>query len=97
MVRTTQPYWSEGTLLYLESFNGGEAGKNDKGFHEFAGTEEKDIHQGEDWIGEYALMRREQESRMRENLTYGLRWQGMEKYYGKPKRARNWKRWIQPR
>jgi hypothetical protein len=22
---------------------------------------------------------------MRENLTYGLRWQGMEKYYGEPK------------
>jgi hypothetical protein len=48
MVRTTQPYWSEGTLLYLKSFYGGEAGKNGKGFHEFAGTEEKDIQQGED-------------------------------------------------
>ena len=23
--------------------------------------------------------------------------QGMEKCYGEPKRARNWKRWIQPR
>ena len=48
MVRTTQPDWSEGTLLYLKSFFGGEAGKNDKGFHKFAGTEEKDIQQGED-------------------------------------------------
>jgi hypothetical protein len=48
MVRTTQPYWSEGTLLYLKSFYGGEAGKNDKGFYKPAGTEEKDIQQGED-------------------------------------------------
>jgi hypothetical protein len=48
MVRTTQPYWSEGALLYLKSFNRGEARKNDKSFHKFGGTEEKDIHQGED-------------------------------------------------
>jgi hypothetical protein len=33
MVRTTEPYRSEGALLYLESFDRGEAGENDKGFH----------------------------------------------------------------
>ena len=48
MVRTTQPDWSEGTLLYLKSFFGGEVGKNDKNFHKSTGTEGKDIHQGED-------------------------------------------------
>ncbi len=48
MVRTTQPYWSEGALLYFKSFNGGEAGRNDKSFHKTAGTEEKDIQEGED-------------------------------------------------
>lgn len=47
-VRREKPYWSEGALLYLKSFFGGEAGKNDKGFHKFAGTKEKDIQQGED-------------------------------------------------
>ena len=102
MVRTTQPDRSEGTLLYLKSFFGGEVGKNDKNFHKSTGTEGKDIQQDEDqstsWsIGGYALLRREQESRMRENLTYGLMWQGMEKYYGEPKRAQSWKRQQQPR
>ena len=102
MVRTTQPDRSEGTLLYLKSFFGGEVGKNDKNFYKSTGTEGKDIQQGEDlidsWsIGGYALLRREQESRMRENLTYGLMWQGMEKYYGEPKRAQSWKRRKQPR
>ena len=102
MVRTTQPDWSEGTLLYLKSFFGGEVGKNDKGFHKPTGTEGKDIQQGEDrstsWsICGYALLRREQESRMKENFTYGLMWQGMEKYYGEPKRAQSWKRRKQPR
>ena len=48
MARTTQPCRSEGALLYLKSFIGGKAGKNDKGFHESAGTEEKDIQEGED-------------------------------------------------
>ena len=48
MVRTTQPDWSEGTLLYLKSFFGGEVGKNDKNFHKSTGTEGKDIQQGED-------------------------------------------------
>jgi hypothetical protein len=48
MGRTTQPYRSEGTLLCLKSFIGGEAGENDKGFHKSAGTEEKDIQEGED-------------------------------------------------
>ena len=47
-VRTTEPYRSEGTLLYLGSFDGGEAGKNDKSFRKSAGTEAKDIQQGED-------------------------------------------------
>jgi len=47
MARTTQPCRSEGALLYLKSFNRGEAGKNDKGFHESAGAEEKDIQEGE--------------------------------------------------
>ena len=102
MARTTQPCRSKGTLLCLKSFYGGKAGKNDKGFHKSAGAEEKDIQEGEDlidsWsIGGYALLRREQESRMRENLTYGLMWQGMEKYYGEPKRAHSWKRRKQPR
>jgi hypothetical protein len=48
MERTTQPYRSEGALLYLKSFIGGKAGKNDKSFHGTAGTEEKDIQEGED-------------------------------------------------
>ncbi|MCC6326789.1 MAG: hypothetical protein IT420_14290 [Candidatus Brocadia sp.] len=48
MIRTTQPYRSEGTLLYLKSFFEGEARENDKGFHKIAGTKGKDIHQGED-------------------------------------------------
>ena len=48
MVRTTQPDWSEGTLLYLKSFFGGEVGKNDKNFHKSTRTEGKDIQQGED-------------------------------------------------
>ena len=48
MVRTTQPDRSEGTLLYLKSFFGGEVGKNDKNFHKSTGTEGKDIQQGED-------------------------------------------------
>ena len=48
MVRTTQPDWSEGTLLYLKSFFGCEVGKNDKNFHKSTGTEGKDIQQGED-------------------------------------------------
>ena len=48
MVRTTQPDWSEGTLLYLKSFFGGEVGKNDKNFHKSTGTEGKDIQEGED-------------------------------------------------
>ena len=39
MVRTTQPDRSEGTLLYLKSFFGGEVGKNDKNFHKSTGTE----------------------------------------------------------
>ena len=43
MVRTTQPDRSEGTLLYLKSFFGGEVGKNDKNFHKSTGTEGKDI------------------------------------------------------
>ena len=47
MGRTTQPFRSEGALLYLKSFNTSEAGENDKGFHESARTEEKDIRQGE--------------------------------------------------
>ena len=77
MVRTTQPDWSEGTLLYLKSFFGGEVGKNDKYFYKSTGTEGKDIQQGEDlidfWsIGGYALLRREQESRMRENRSAEL-------------------------
>jgi len=48
MARTTQPCRSEGALLYSKSFFRGKAGKNDKGFHKSAGTEEEDIHQGED-------------------------------------------------
>ncbi len=48
MVRTTQPDRSEGTLLYLKSFFGGEVWKNDKNFHKSTGTEGKDIQQGED-------------------------------------------------
>ena len=48
MVRTTQPHRSEGTLLYLKSFFGGEVGKNDKNFHKSTGTEGKDIQEGED-------------------------------------------------
>ena len=32
-VRTTEPYRSEGALLYLESFDRGEAGENEKSFH----------------------------------------------------------------
>ena len=48
MVRTTQPDRSEGTLLYLKSFFGGEVGKTDKNFHKTTGTEGKDIQQGED-------------------------------------------------
>ena len=48
MVRTTQPDRSEGTLLYLKAFFGGEVGKNDKNFHKSTGTEGKDIQQGED-------------------------------------------------
>ena len=48
MVRTTQPDRSEGTLLYLKSFFGGEDGKNEKNFHKATGTEGKDIQQGED-------------------------------------------------
>ena len=48
MVRTTQPDWSEGTLLYLKSFFGGEVGKTDKNFHKSTGTEGKDIQEGED-------------------------------------------------
>ena len=48
MVRTAQPDRSEGTLLYLKSFFGGEVGKNDKNFHKSTGTEGKDIQQGED-------------------------------------------------
>ena len=43
MARTTQPYRSEGALLYLKSFNRGEAGKNDECFHTTAGTEAEDI------------------------------------------------------
>ena len=39
---------SEGTLLYVEPFNRGEAGENEKSFHKAAGTEEKDIQQSED-------------------------------------------------
>ena len=27
----------------------------------------------------------------------GLRWRGLDTAYGKPIRARSWKRWIQPR
>jgi hypothetical protein len=42
-VRTTQPYRSEGALLYLGSFDEGEAGENEKSFHQAAGTEAKDI------------------------------------------------------
>ena len=49
-VRTTEPYRSEGALLYLRSFDGGEAGENDKSFRESAGTEAKDIQQSEDWL-----------------------------------------------
>jgi hypothetical protein len=45
--RTTQPCRSEGALLRLTSFNGGKAGKNDKGFHKSAGTEVEDIQEGE--------------------------------------------------
>ena len=48
MARTTQPSRSEGALLYLKSFFGGEVGKNDKNFHKSTGTEGKDIQQGED-------------------------------------------------
>jgi len=48
MVRTTKPYRSEGALLYLGSFDRGEAGRDEKDFHRAAGTEEKDIQQGED-------------------------------------------------
>ncbi len=47
-VRTTQPYRSEGALLYLRSFDGGEAGENDKNFHKSARAEAKDIQQSED-------------------------------------------------
>lgn len=42
------PSRSEGALLYLKSFFGSEARKNDRGFHKFAGTDGKDIQQGED-------------------------------------------------
>ena len=49
MVRTTEPDRSEGTLLYLKSFFGGEVGKDDNNFHKSAGTEGKDIQQGEDY------------------------------------------------
>jgi hypothetical protein len=47
-VRTTQPYRSEGALLYLRSFDEGEAGEDDKDFHRVAGAEAKDIQQSED-------------------------------------------------
>jgi hypothetical protein len=47
-VRTTQPYRSEGALLCLRSFDGGEAGENDKSFRRTARTEAKDIRQSED-------------------------------------------------
>jgi hypothetical protein len=50
-VRTTEPYRSEGALLYLKSFDRGEAGKSDKSFRKSAGAEEKDIQQGEDRFG----------------------------------------------
>ena len=55
MVRTTQPDWSEGTLLYLKSFFGGEVGKNDKNFHKSTGTEGKDIQQGEDRLTSWSI------------------------------------------
>ena len=43
------------------------------------------------------MTRRAQESPVPEIVTPGLRWRGLETAYGKPTRARSWKRRIQPR
>ncbi len=43
------------------------------------------------------MTRSVQESPVPEIGTPGLRWRGLETAYGKPKRARSWKRRIQPR
>ena len=55
-----------------------------------------------EWVGlsiagRNALGRRQEESGMLEKGPYRLMWQGMEKCYGEPKRARSRKRWIRPR
>jgi hypothetical protein len=43
------------------------------------------------------MTRSAQESPVPEIGTPGLRWRGLETAYGEPKRARSWKRRIQPR
>ena len=43
------------------------------------------------------MTRSAQESPVPEIGTPGLRWRGLETTYGKPIRARSWKRRIQPR
>jgi hypothetical protein len=43
------------------------------------------------------MTRSDQESPVPEIGPPGLRWRGLETAYGKPKRARSWKRRIQPR
>jgi len=43
------------------------------------------------------MTRSAQESPVPETGTPGLRWRGLETAYGEPKRARSWKRRIQPR
>ena len=43
------------------------------------------------------MTRSTQESPVPEIGTPGLRWRGLETAYGEPKRARSWKRRIQPR
>jgi len=43
------------------------------------------------------MMRSRQVSPVPEIGTPGLRWRGLETAYGEPKRARSWKRRIQPR
>jgi hypothetical protein len=43
------------------------------------------------------MTRSDQESPVPETGTPGLKWRGLETAYGEPKRARSWKRRIQPR